>query len=123
MAAHANQQARLETQLSNSPVVMDRYYHSRVAYQSVQTTFSAQDIEEMHFDWSVRPSKVIILDIPAKVALERKGGSKDKFEKIDFLSDVRSVYIDHFEERANVVIVDARKSREDVIRAIESEIL
>ncbi|MFB1064845.1 dTMP kinase [Natrinema sp. H-ect4] len=122
MAAHANQQARLKPQLEKSGVVMDRYYHSRVAYQAVQTQFSAREIEEMHLDWSLQPSETIILDLPPETALERKGGSQDKFEKIDFLSDVRSVYRDFFEDRDDVTFVDARNSEEEVIRIVELEI-
>lgn len=121
MAAHANQQPELKLQLERSDVVMDRYYHSRVAYQTVQTQFSAKEIEEMHFDWSIQPSKTIILDVPPKVALERKDEPQDKFETTDFLSDVRSVYRNFFNNRDDVTFVDARQSEEEVIRAVESE--
>lgn len=123
MAAHANQQPRLKSQLEESDVVMDRYYHSRVAYQAVQTQFSAREIEDMHLEWSIQPSKTIILDLPPEIALERKSGPQDKFEKIDFLSDVRSIYRDLFKGRNDVTFVDARKSEEEVIRTVESEIL
>lgn len=122
LAAHANQQAKLRSRLKNSNVVMDRYYHSRVAYQAVQTHFSAIEIEEMHLDWSVEPSKTILFDIPARDALERKLGAKDKFENADFLSEVRSVYLDTFAHRDDVVVVDARKSKGEVLAEVKSEL-
>lgn len=123
MAAHANQQPKLISKLQSKNVVMDRYYHSRVAYQAVQSGFSPEKILDLHKGWTIEPSKVIILDICAEKALDRKAGSEDKFEKIDFLSEVRSVYRESFEEREDTHIVDAEGSKQDILNKIESIII
>lgn len=122
MAAHANQQAELKSELKNSDVIMDRYYHSRIAYQSVQTQFSPREIRELHRDWSVEPSDVAILDISPADALERKRGPNDKFEKVEFLSEVRSIYLNFFDDRDEVVVIDASQPPEEVHREVESEV-
>lgn len=119
MAAHANQQKKLKSKLECGDVVMDRYYHSRVAYQAVQTRFSPKRIEEMHLEWSVEPSKTIVLDLPAEVALIRKKGGEDKFENIEFLSKVRDVYKSVFEGRKNTTFIDGSKSKERVLQEVE----
>lgn len=120
LAAHANQQPRLKSALESSGVVLDRYYHSRVVYQSIQTGFSASEIEQMHMDWSILPSKVIILDISAREALERKEGAKDKFEKLEFLSEARSAYLNIFESQDNVTIVNGSQPKNHVLSNVES---
>lgn len=122
LAAHANQQSRIESILEEESIVIDRYYQSRVAYQSVQTEFSPERIEKMHLDWSIQPSKIIILDIDAETALERKGGGEDKFEYIEFLSDVRRVYKEVFYNRDNIVVIDADQPKEKIFRKVEAEL-
>ncbi len=120
MAAHSNQQAKLSSELESTNVVMDRYYHSRVAYQSIQSDFSPEEIQDLHKDWTIEPSIVLILDLPAETALKRKAGSIDKFEKIEFLSEVRSVYKNQFENEENVHIIDADRPKQDVLDTIET---
>lgn len=119
MAAHANQQKRLKSQLSRTNVVMDRYYHSRIAYQSVNTQFSAQQIESFHKGWSVEPSKTIIIDIPPNIALKRKPESDDKFEELNFLSEVSSTYQEYFKSDKDVTYVDGTQSKKDIYNEIE----
>jgi dTMP kinase len=119
MAAHANQQAKLESELQANHVIMDRYYHSRVSYQAVQSEFSPEEILELHQDWTIEPSEVIILDLPVETALERKKGGTDKFEKSEFLSKVRSVYRETFEDNQGVHFIDAERSRREVLNEVE----
>ncbi|WP_254280768.1 dTMP kinase [Haloarcula marina] len=119
MAAHANQQTKLKSELQTGSVVMDRYYHSRVAYQAVQSDFSPKEIMDFHRDWTIEPTQVIVLDLPAEVALDRKEESKDKFEKIEFLSQVRSVYKDAFGDRDEVHFLSADRPRQEVLNEVK----
>lgn len=119
MAAHANQQPRLRSALEKSTVVMDRYYHSRVAYQAVQTDFSPEKIINLHRDWTIEPSKVILLDVSPEEALERKSESGDKFEKVNFLSEVRSVYRTMFSDQEGVHCVNAEAPKQEVLNEVK----
>jgi thymidylate kinase len=120
MAAHAYQQPRIIDELESNDIVMDRYYHSRAVYQSIDTNLSATDIEELHLDWSIEPVTTIILDVDAETAIERIGNTEDKFEKRDFLKEVRTNYIDTFGERPDVFLVDATKPQEEVYQEVIS---
>lgn len=119
MAAHANQQTKLKSELQAGNIVMDRYYHSRVSYQAVQSNFSPEEILDFHRDWTIEPSKVIILDLAPETALDRKEGSADKFEKVDFLSDVRSVYKETFEDDEDAYFIAANRPKEEVLNEVE----
>lgn len=118
MAAHANQQNKIHSSLQNKDVVMDRYYHSRVAYQSIECDFSPEEIYNFHSGWTIEPTLCIILDLPAEESLRRKQDSSDKFEKVDFLSEVRSVYKSYFADQDNVHIVDADRPKQEVLENI-----
>lgn len=118
MAAHANQQSRIEKELETGDVLMDRYYHSRAVYQSVNTNLSPSEIEELHIGWSVEPSVTVILDIDAETAIERIGNNGDKFEKRDFLQKARSIYIDSFNDRPDVYLVDATAPVDEVYEEV-----
>lgn len=122
MAAHANQQPRIKENLQNSDVIMDRYFHSRVAYQSVQSQFSEEFIYELHTGWSIEPTFTILLDIPADEALRRKAGNRDKFEGQKFLTEVRSTYLDFFGNHSNVIIVDGTKSKDELYNEVSGNL-
>lgn len=123
LAAHANQQGTIASALETTNVIIDRYYPSRIAYQSVQTQFSAEQIEEFHKDWTIEPSQVIIIDVPVEAALKRKHGSKDKFENVDFLSKVASVYRDYFDEGDDIIYVDGLQPQNEVFNEVKEIII
>lgn len=118
MAAHANQQTRIVDELDSRDVIMDRYYHSRAVYQAIDTHLSPSEIEELHLGWSVEPVITVILDVDPEIAIGRIGDGGDKFEKYDFLSEVRKKYIETFGQRSDVHLVDASMSREDVYQEV-----
>lgn len=120
MAAHANQQPRIVEELNSRDVLMDRYYHSRVVYQSVDTHLSPSEIEELHLGWSVDPAVTIILDVDPETAIERIGNARDKYEKLEFLSEVRSIYIEFFSGRHDVYLVDASQPLDEVYQKVVS---
>lgn len=114
MAAHANQQPRIRKILDENDIVMDRYYHSRVAYQSVASHFTAKQIDDFHTGWSIVPTTTVILDVDPRAAMKRSGDNGDKFEETEFLSQVRQRYIDQYKNADNVGFVDASMPEEQV---------
>ena len=98
---------KIEPALANGKtVVMDRYYHSTMAYQSA----SGFSMEKIRVDNSFAPvpDLILILDIPVRDGIKRvlKSGSADKFEKEDYLNRVRKQYL-KFKDEPNVYFVDA----------------
>ncbi len=74
-------------------VLCDRYYHSNIAYQATQ----GLDIHKV-IDANQRfrsPDLVLLYDLPAKTAIERMGkrGRKTKFEKIEFMENLRKNFL------------------------------
>ena len=94
-------------------VVMDRYYHSTMAYQSA----SGSSIEQIRADnsFAPEPDMVLILDIPVRDGIKRvlKDGSADRFEKEDYLNRVREQYL-KLKDEPNVCFVDATLSVQEV---------
>lgn len=102
-------------------IISDRYYASRCSYQGVtlQNTMkeSVKWIQSLHYGWTIKPDLTIILDIDPKKAVERcdKRGMKSKFEKVDFLKQVRSNFLNFVENEPKLYkVVDADQSLENV---------
>ncbi len=79
----------------NKLVLMDRYYFSNIAYQSVlglEIDYIVQKNEEI----APIPDLVIILDVAAKVGLNRilysRKEEHNHFEREDYLNSVRKVF-------------------------------
>jgi len=92
-------------------VVSDRYLQSSFAYQGAHG-LDAKWIMELN-RFAPVPDLLIILDIDPKLALERvnrRGGKTDYFEKLDFLSKVREIYLN----QPDGFIIDASKPVEAV---------
>ncbi len=71
-------------------VVSDRYVESSIAYQSAQG---------VPLDWILeinkyarKPDLQIILDVEPEIAIQRKGGGRELFERVEFLRKVREVF-------------------------------
>jgi dTMP kinase len=108
----------------NSIVVCDRYYYSTMAYQHTQGVEMEKIItENMAFR---TPDITFILDLPAEIALERvakRGKEKEKFEKLEFMKQLRLNFLQLKEElEDNIRIIDASKSKEEVFEQIKKEI-
>ena len=92
-------------------VVSDRYMQSSLAYQGAHG-IDSEWIEGLN-RFARKPDLLIILDLDPKLALERvsrRGGKTDYFEKIDFLTKVRRIYLD----QTDGLVVDASKPVADV---------
>ena len=108
-------------------VVSDRYSDSRFAYQAA--TLAASDAEVarpmeyirgIHSAFSRPPDATIYLDLDAQTAADRSGRT-NKLEQDGYLSAVQDNYERLLEaEPERFVRVDATRSPEDVITAVES---
>jgi len=73
-----------------------------------------------------KPDIAFILDIPAKLALERigkRGNQIEKFEKYDFIVILKDKFLNLFTHiDDNIKVIDASKSKEQVFNQIKKEI-
>ncbi len=96
-------------------VVMDRYYHSTIAYQGAMGI----DIEWLRVINSVfpKPDLAIYLDIEPEEGLRRSGPAArwGFYEKKGLLEAARRIYLD-LVGRGELVLIDAGKPLDDVIR-------
>lgn len=100
-------------------VLCDRYFASTVAYQSSKLEGDATDR-----DWLIgineqfiqKPDATILLDIDPEVGLGRvdtRGEEVSKFEKRDFLEQVRSGYL-RLADEYGFRVVDASRGEDEV---------
>jgi len=113
----------IEPFLEKGIVISDRYYYSTIAYQSIQGIESERTmLANMGFR---TPDLVLILDLPASVALERikKVRKKEKFEDPDFLTKIRQSFLDLKDNLEDPIkIIDASKTKQEVFDQIKKEI-
>jgi dTMP kinase len=107
----------IESKTQNgSFVVCDRYLQSSLAYQGAHG-IDLKWITDLN-RFAREPDLIIILDIDPKLALERvnsRGEKTDYFEKIDFLTKVRKIYLDQMDG----FVIDASNSVEEVQESIQ----
>ena len=103
-------------------VISDRYSDSRVAYQSVtlKETISNESafdfIQKSHEPWTIKPDLTFFFDISPEVSCARckDRGAQTKFERVDFLNEVRAAFKKLAENEPNrFVILDAEKAPEE----------
>lgn len=99
-------------------VISDRYLESSIVYQSVQS-------EELSIEWieninkfAPHPDLTILLDIDPKIALQRKTDEElEKFENLDFLNSVRTLYKERAEKLGYYIV-----SSDNIIELTQQEI-
>jgi len=105
-------------------VIMDRYYFSNVAYQSVRG-LDPDYIEKRNEKIAPKPDITIILDLPPEVALKRirhkRNVTPNHFERKKYLEAVRRIFLKQFSNRSNVRIINGDDTRS--IPVVTSEIL
>lgn len=125
-ADHAGHVAWLTEQLGRGhTVVSDRYSTSWLVYQSItlQDALDEADprawLEALVEPFELEPDLVILLDLPVEAALERVDGrdtTPEKFERAEFLKEVRGRYLQLAQERG-FVRVDATQPVEAAVEA------
>lgn len=95
----------------NKIVVCDRYYFSTLAYQSVHGT-DFDLIYKMNKKFP-EPNSIILLDVNPELAIKRKGGGKEFYEKLYFLKDIRKRFLEMASD-FNFIVVSSNDSLEVV---------
>ena len=109
-------------------MLCDRYFASTVAYQP-----SGLDGDRIDREWLIdinrqfirTPDATILLDIDPSVSLDRvgvRGEAVSKFERPDFLKQVRTEYLNLAEEYGFEIVdasADADKVFQDVLAIVE----
>ncbi len=111
---------------SGRNVISDRYSGSRYAYQAVTLKGRFPEpmkwIQDIHKGWTIDPDMTVLFDIDPQVAVERCGnrGSQTKFEKIGFLEQVRSNYLNLADANPErFVVIDSNRP----VNNVEKDVL
>lgn len=109
----------------NKIVILDRYYDSTIAYQSVNLKKLLTKIGIDSFDWLIEINKVFtitpditfLLVIDPKISLERVSarGKHTKFEKLEFLTKVQENYLKIAESEKRFIKLDATRDIEFLV--------
>ena len=106
--------------LAGKIVIIDRYYHSTMAYQGALGR-DIEMIKKLNEEVAIKPDLTVILDISPEVAVERaaKRGKLSAFEKLDYLRKVRDIYL----SLDDVTLIDAERPLEEVERDVLGAVL
>ena len=105
--------------VEGTTVISDRYIDSSVAYQAAGRGLDPTQVRDLSM-WAtggLEPDVVIVMDLDPQVAVERRGGNRDRMEKAgeDFHQSVFQFYRDRaaaHPERYH--LIDANQPPEDV---------
>ena len=126
-ADRAEHTAEIKKWIGDKNIVLcDRYYASTVAYQSAYAGGRAVDTEwllRMNDKVIIQPDVTFLFDIDPEKGLERveSRGEKSKFERLEFLSEVRKNYL-KIAKKFSFVVIDASRSREEVFADVMKHI-
>lgn len=103
-------------------VICDRYMASTVAYQSASQGGKADTewLIQMQKRAVIEPDAVFLLDMDPEESLRRvdsRGEEKSRFEKQDFLKEVRAEYL-RLAGRFGYSVIDASKDRDAVFEDV-----
>lgn len=93
-------------------VILDRYYHSTMAYQGARGMDPAV-IRAQNEVFATKPDLVFVLSLPVEVSLQRIGvrdGEGDAFEKRENLEKCADIFMSL--EDDNVLFIDAERAPE-----------
>lgn len=111
---------RIRPALSEGNIVLlDRFYYSTAAYQGIAGNVGLENVLDLArvATGGLEPDQTVILDVPAKVGLERITSEADRMEEkgLKFHRNVRQAFrqlADRFDDRTTVI--DATQSTDDV---------
>ncbi|WP_456474494.1 dTMP kinase [Candidatus Pyrohabitans sp.] len=110
-------------------VITERYFYSSLAYQSA-SGLEMSWLREIN-SFAPEADLVLYLDVEPEVALERISSlnslraslrEREHFERREFLSRVRQIYLTLAEDSENFVIIDASGSIDEVQNAIRRRV-
>lgn len=118
-AAHLSQTVRPAIR-AGKLVISDRYSDSRCAYQGAtlkETIPNAFEfVRKIHEPWTIKPDLTFFFDITPEISCKRcqDRGAQTKFERVDFLNEVRNNFKRLANEEPNrFVTLDAEKPPEE----------
>ena len=100
----------IESQLTDSLVLTDRYLLSSLAYNA-----SALDkawIESINRYATLKPKKTFLFDLDPKIALERIKKNRtttEHYENLSHLEVIRQHYLDYAKVDESIILIDATK--------------
>lgn len=100
----------IESQLTDSLVLTDRYLLSSLAYNA-----SALDkawIESINRYATLKPKKTFLFDLDPKIALERIQKNRtttEHYENLSHLEVIRQHYLDYAKVDESIILIDATK--------------
>lgn len=100
-------------------VVCDRYYHSSLVYQPALGA-DTDWVESLNM-YTLTPDLTIVIDLEAETGMERvqeRGHDDNIFENVDFQSKVVLGYRRLSDEMDEAVLIDGRRSIDDVALTI-----
>lgn len=103
-------------------VVSNRYYPVNVAFSTDEWRDKFLKINQMVVD---KPDLVIVIDVPAEVALERmaKRGDPDIFDKLEIMERNREGYVWYAKHSGDkCIFIDGNASKEEVFKNIIDEL-
>jgi len=110
-------------------IVSERYLHSSLAYQGASGV-SIEWVRELN-RFAPPPDLVVLLDVSPTEGLKRIGSGnslrssmreKEHFERREFLSKVRAIYLDFEKESRSIELVNASGGIEDVQTAVRRKV-
>lgn len=99
----------------NIIIISDRSFYSSIVYQK-----HPHWIEEIN-RFVKKPDAVFLLDIDLETSISRTEGT-DEFENKEFLKSVKEKYLKLAENTDNFKIIDASKSKDEILEDIKKEI-
>ncbi len=87
-------------------VLVDRYYYSTAAYQGARGVAEPVELLRRNRVFAPRPDLVVLVDVPARVSLERihgRGLGQDSFESLANLERCREIFLGIGEPHIRVV--------------------
>lgn len=100
-------------------VIMDRYYHSNMAYQGARG-LRPEKIKEANEEFSPRPDLIIVLDFDPSKCMQRVFARKNivkHFENEAYLKKVRQIFLE-IGKAPNAVVISTDRPIEEVHRSI-----
>jgi dTMP kinase len=108
-------------------VISDRFLLSTVVYQSIGGNVPTDQLWRMGrlANNRLEPDLTILLDMPARAAIERMDGSPDRMEKrgVEYMESVRQAFLQQLTHSSPATaVVDASDSAGEVAAAIRSAV-
>jgi len=109
---------------SGTIVIMDRYYHSNIAYQAARG-LDFKNIMEVNEEFAPRPELIIVLEVNPEVGMKRVSARKntvEHFENLVFLTKVSDCF-ETIGKMQNAVLIDSNQPVIEVQKTIENAII